>query len=140
MAEVKTIDIDGIQWEMKDQTARNKITTLETEIARLKTVEKWETTIQNYGGKITARRQGNIVSVTGDSIGRENKIPSTIGDINFAILPERFRPREKCFFMMRLSGSYETNIGGTILEDGNINFWTYKEVDYGCFSLSYIVD
>ena len=29
MAEVKTIDIDGIQWEMKDQTARNKITNLE---------------------------------------------------------------------------------------------------------------
>lgn len=29
MAEVKTIDIDGVQWEMKDQTARNKITNLE---------------------------------------------------------------------------------------------------------------
>lgn len=30
MAEVKIIDIDGIQWEMKDQTARDKITNLET--------------------------------------------------------------------------------------------------------------
>lgn len=29
MAEVKIIDIDGIQWEMKDQTARNKIANLE---------------------------------------------------------------------------------------------------------------
>lgn len=29
MAEVKTIDIDGVQWEMKDQTARNKIANLE---------------------------------------------------------------------------------------------------------------
>ena len=29
MAEVKIIDIDGVQWEMKDQTARNKITNLE---------------------------------------------------------------------------------------------------------------
>lgn len=28
MAEVKTIDIDGVQWEMKDQTARNEITTI----------------------------------------------------------------------------------------------------------------
>lgn len=140
MADVKIIDIDSEQWNIKDQDARNKIAILETEIEKLKTIEKWEYIIPTYGGHIVARRQGNVVSVVGDSIGGKNKIPSTIGDINFAILPERFRPREKCFFMMRLSGSYETNIGGTILEDGNINFWTYKEVDYGCFSLSYIVD
>lgn len=35
MAEVKTIDIDGVQWEMKDQTARNKITGQETKINSL---------------------------------------------------------------------------------------------------------
>lgn len=35
MAEVKTIDIDGVQWEMKDQTARNKITEQETKINSL---------------------------------------------------------------------------------------------------------
>lgn len=29
MAEVKTIDIDGVQWSIKDETARNKITNLE---------------------------------------------------------------------------------------------------------------
>lgn len=29
MAEVKIVDIDGVQWEMKDQTARNKIANLE---------------------------------------------------------------------------------------------------------------
>lgn len=29
MAEVKIIDIDGVQWEMKDQTARDKIANLE---------------------------------------------------------------------------------------------------------------
>lgn len=29
MAEVKIINIDGVQWEMKDQTARDKITNLE---------------------------------------------------------------------------------------------------------------
>lgn len=32
MADVKTVDIDGSQWAMKDQEARNKITTLETEV------------------------------------------------------------------------------------------------------------
>lgn len=35
MAEVKIIDIDGVQWEMKDQTARNKITEQETKINSL---------------------------------------------------------------------------------------------------------
>lgn len=29
MAEVKIVDIQGVQWEMKDQTARDKITNLE---------------------------------------------------------------------------------------------------------------
>ena len=32
MADVKTVDIDGSQWSIKDQEARNKIATLETEI------------------------------------------------------------------------------------------------------------
>ena len=32
MADVKIVDIDGSQWNMKDQVARDKITTLETEI------------------------------------------------------------------------------------------------------------
>lgn len=32
MADVKTVDIDGSQWSMKDQEARNKIATLETEV------------------------------------------------------------------------------------------------------------
>lgn len=32
MADVKTVDIDGSQWSIKDQEARNKITTLETEV------------------------------------------------------------------------------------------------------------
>lgn len=30
MADVKTVDIDGSQWSMKDQDARDRITTLET--------------------------------------------------------------------------------------------------------------
>lgn len=36
MADVKTVDIDGSQWSMKDQVARDKITTLETEVNKLK--------------------------------------------------------------------------------------------------------
>ena len=140
MAEVKKIDIDGVQWEMKDQTARDKIAALETKITNLKTVEKWEATIPNYGGKIIARRQGNIVHIFGGNIGREKPIPETIGDINFATLPERFRPSEACFFIIRISGSYQTSYGGMVYPTGKINCWTYKQIDYGFFSLSYIVD
>lgn len=140
MADVKIIDIDNEQWNIKDQNARNEITTLKTEIEKLKTIEKWEYVIPTYGGHIVARRQGNIVSVIGVNIGRDNEIPSTVGDINFATLPERFRPREECFFIMRLSGSYKTDIGGMINTNGDINFWTYEKVTSGYFSLSYIVD
>ena len=32
MADVKIVDIDGSQWEMKDQNARNKIATLEEKV------------------------------------------------------------------------------------------------------------
>ena len=32
MANAAKIDIQGVQWELKDQEARNKITTLETEV------------------------------------------------------------------------------------------------------------
>ena len=140
MADVKIVDIDTSQWNIKDQEARNKIINLETEIQKLKTVEKWQYTIPNYGGYIVARRQGNVVSVVGNDIGIANPITSTVGDIDFAILPERFRPKENCFYMMRMAGSYVTQYGGMVRTNGAINFYTYTNVTLGCFSLSYIVD
>lgn len=140
MADVKVIDIDNEQWNIKDQMAREKITTLETEIEKLKTIEKWEYTVPIYGGHITARRQGNVVNISADAIGSNTPIPATVGDVNITILPERFRPSEAQFFTMRISGSYETHFGGRVFQDGNINFWTYAEISYGEFSLSYIVN
>ena len=140
MQDVKIVDIDNEQWNMKDQEARTKIAALETEISKLKTVEKWQYTIPNYGGSIVARRQGNVVSVVGNDIGIANPITSTIGDIDFAILPERFRPKENCFYMMRIAGSYVTQYGGTVFTDGKINFYAYVNITNGCFSISYIVD
>ena len=137
---VNTLDIDGTQWEIQDVEARNKIATLETEIEKLKTIEEWVYNIPVYGGKITARRQGNVVSVFGNAIGNIKTLTEDIGDINFAVLPERFRPTDPQFFMIRISGSYTTNYGGMIQEDGHVNFYTYTSVDYGCFSVSYIVN
>lgn len=134
------LDIDGSQWEIQDVEARNEIVTLKTEIEKLKTIEKWEYTIPTYGGEIIARRQGNIVNITANRIGRTNPIPDTIGNMVFAVLPERFRPSFEQFYMMRLSGSYQTNIGGTIAINGAINFYTYRVIEYGSFTVSYIVD
>ena len=140
MEKVSIIDIQGEQWPIEDENARKKIAELETEIKKLKTIEKWDYTIPNYGGHITARRQGNVVNVIGENIGRINKIPKDVGDFNFAILPERFRPTENCFYMCKIDGSYRTQYGGVVFPNGKINFWTYVDVDYGNFSLSYIVD
>lgn len=140
MEVVNTLDIDGTQWEIQDAESRSEISALKTEIKKLKTVEKWIYNIPIYGGEITARRQGNVVSVTGIDIGRIKEITKDIGDINFAVLPVNFRPSNPQFFMMRTSGSYSTQYGGVIYGSGNINFYTYAIVDYGYFSVSYIVD
>ena len=49
MAEVKTIDIDGVQWEMKDETARNKINEQNTKIENLTTkINKIENNYQRF--------------------------------------------------------------------------------------------
>lgn len=140
MADVRAIDIDGEQWNIKDQDTRDEITTLKEEIAKLKIVEKWEYVIPNYGGRIVAYRQGNVISVIGERIGIENNIPATMGNITFATLPERFRPKNECFFMLRISGSFQTNFGGMVLTNGNICSYTYNAIESGHFSLSYIVN
>lgn len=140
MQDVKIIDIDNVQWNIKDQETRNKTAILEEEITRLKTVEKWDYEVPIYGGHITARRQGNVVSVTGYNIGMKSPIPQATGNIDFGILPERFRPSEQIFFMLRTSGSYSTQYGGMVFPDGKINSWTYVKIDFGYFSVSYIVD
>ena len=140
MEVVNTLDIDGTRWDIQDSEARSEISALKTEIEKLKTVEKWVYNIPIYGGEIVAFRQGNVVSVTGTNIGRVKKITTDVGDLNFTVLPERFRPSNAQFFMMRISGSYLTQCGGVVYEDGNVNFYTYEAVDYGYFSVSYIVD
>ena len=140
MADVKIVDIDNVQWNMKDQEARNRIAILETEIQKLKTVEKWEYNIPIYGGEIVARKQGNVVNVTGVNIGTSKGLPTDIGDIDLAVLPERFRPSTINFFMVRTSGSYITQIGGAVYPNGAINYYTYELTNFGYFSVSYIVD
>ena len=140
MEVVNTLDIDGTQWNIQDTEARNEISALKTEIEKLNTIEKWEYNLPVYGGKIIARRQGNVVSVNGFDIGTVKALTTDIGDINLAILPEKFRPSDPHFFMMRTAGSYQTQCGGVVYPNGAINYYTYTNVNYGYFSVSYIVD
>ena len=140
MADAKIVNIKGVQWDLKDEMARGEIVTLKKEIEKLRTIEKWEYDIPIYGGKIIARRQGNVVNVSGNRIGVVKELSQNIGDIILSVLPERFRPSENCFYMMRSSGSYVTQYGGIINPNGEISYYTYTNVDYGAFSASYIVD
>lgn len=140
MADAKIVNIKGVQWDLKDEVARNDIITLKAEVEKLRTIEKWEYNIPIYGGKIVARRQGNVVSVSGIRIGSVKSITQDIGNIDFAVLPERFRPSNECFYMLRIAGSYVTQYGGLIFSNGAINCYAYTTIDTGSFSVSYIVD
>ena len=79
MADVKIVDIDGSQWNMKDQEARNKSATLETEV---------NTNIPNRFTVDEKRIDGIYVSTGGKSIQEcceKLKYPYTVSDITFAI-------------------------------------------------------
>ena len=93
MADVKTVDIDGSQWAMKDQEARNKITTLETEI---------NTNIPNRFTVDEKRIDGVYRSTAGKSIQEcceKLKYSYDVSDIPYAI-----------DYVFRNPGSYPTGI------------------------------
>lgn len=64
MAEVKIIDIDGVQWEMKDQTARNTLAEQETKINKLQSdLDSNVAALQNDINTKTSAIQNNINTV-----------------------------------------------------------------------------
>ena len=64
MAEVKIIDIDGVQWSVKDETARNKIAEQETKINELQdNLNSNVTALQNDINTKTSTIQNNINTV-----------------------------------------------------------------------------
>lgn len=60
MADVKTVDIDGSQWGMKDQEARNKIATLENDFYHIKEIRRIPITFSSVtnNGNGTCRYSG----------------------------------------------------------------------------------
>ena len=79
MADVKIIDIDNMQWNMKDQEARNKIATLETEV---------NTNIPERFTTDEKRIDGIYKSTAGKSIQEcceKLKYPYEVSDVTYAI-------------------------------------------------------
>ena len=68
MQEVKIIDIDNVQWNMKDQEARNKITNLEES-------KDITNSVNVLIGKASVIRSGKVIQISGTiENGREGNI------------------------------------------------------------------
>ena len=86
MAEVAKIDIDGVQWDIKDQEARNKIAELETLVNKLKTdTEVTELNNITIGNGVrfigTVIKVGKQVTVSGNINVQEGFEPNIIKNL-----------------------------------------------------------
>lgn len=86
MEDVKIVDIDNIQWNMKDQEARNKIAALETLVNKLKTdteVTELNNIVFNpavaFSG--TVIKKGKLVIISGSIVLRDYKSGSLISNL-----------------------------------------------------------
>ena len=70
MADVKIVDIDGSQWNMKDQVARDKIATLEEKITKN---FEYSTTEQEIGKWINGKKHYRAI-ITGNTTTHNAKI------------------------------------------------------------------
>ena len=79
MADVKIVDIDGSQWNMKDQEARNRIATLETEV-NTNIPERFTTDEKKING-IYKYTSGKSIQECCEKL----KYPYGVSDITFAM-------------------------------------------------------
>ena len=82
MADVKIVDIDNEQWNMKDQEARDKITTLETEVNT--NIPERFTVNENKLNNIYKIANGNSIQKCCEKLGYSysyTDIPYTINEI-----------------------------------------------------------
>lgn len=122
MADVKIVDIDGSQWNMKDQEARNKIATLETEV---------NTNIPERFTVDEKRIDGIYKSTAGKSIQEcceKLKYPFTISEITYAI---DYVFRNPSIYQ---TGVYSITVGGPaflfIVQNLNDTFMTIIATGY----------
>lgn len=104
MSEVKIIDIDGIQWEMKDQTARDTLATQETKINDLQN----NLNATNSKMYVNQSKKIDIKDDTSKWIKIENLYPVTRFDPNIFLIGAR----RNAIYILSCS-----------LDDNN-NYWT----------------
>ena len=85
MAEVKIVDIDGVQWPIKDETARNKITEQETKINDLQN----NLNATNSKMYVNQSKKINITSDTYKWLKIENLYPKERFDPNIFLIGAR---------------------------------------------------
>ena len=84
MADVKTVDIDGSQWSMKDQEARNKITTLEKHVHIVKEDMQSQNKYRQWSDNILEQWFTVTTKVSTDK-GFHVDYPTTFDDVPFEI-------------------------------------------------------
>ena len=118
MQEVKIIDIDNVQWNMKDQEARNKIANLEA----ANEVKQLNVTKQNV--TIIGDKQNKVV-VLSISFKPNSLISSRRYSVE-DIVPQGWRPKEvsRTVFINNDTDEPEGQI--TVENKGEISFWNPK--------------
>ena len=106
MADVKIVDIDGSQWNMKDQEARNRITTLEEDNTTNKANIQ---NLQNEKMNIIAEETNvdlNTLSNSAFSDGTVKYFKVTKGSLNEPSFPTMSEPIS--FYNMKVSKGYRS--------------------------------
>ena len=106
MADVTKIDIDGVQWEIKDQNARNRITELEKDNTTNKTNIQ---NLQNNKMNIVAEETSVDLNTLGNAAfenGTVKYFNVTKGSLNEPPFPAMSEPI--AFYNMKVSRSYRT--------------------------------
>ena len=123
MADVKIVDIDGSQWNMKDQVARDKITALETEVNT--NIPERFTTDEKKINNIYKIANGNSIQKCCEKLGYSYSYI----DIPFAINEIFSNPQKYS------TGIYNFSLGGPaflfIVQNLNNDFMSVIATGYG---------
>lgn len=120
MADVKIVDIDGSQWSMKDQEARNKITTLEEKTTVKITVKINE---ENIKMNLVEINDEKFIQLHIDCLKWSGTIGETVANFNqdFGISTTL-----RCLVALDFSDSSGRGCGGLDIDiAGNIKIYPY---------------
>jgi len=95
--------------------------------------------IANYGGTITCIKQGNIVTIIGRRIGAENSLPQG-SFYDLAIIDSKYRPSTELIApgFGQSNSSSAAVLGYTITTSGTIKVYSYTDVAYGSFVVTFV--